>query len=148
MNIMVIPQSTIVGFYIASAWRRFCCWLWPCLFCRKSIHFRFTSVVVGFGVYFIASQILTSFTYRLPADDSGFSAVFEFSDHVLLYYLLLAFLTAVYMSPVAFMTLKLVRKGKWNLYEAIASGISLLAHTALYSCMTYINQGEDRGHCQ
>lgn len=141
MNIMVIPQSTIVGFYIASAAQILL--LAVALFVLQKKHpFRFTSVVVGFGVYFIASQILTSFTYRILQMIPGFSAVFESSDHVLLYYLLLAFLTAVYMSPVAFMTLKLVRKGKWNLYEAIASGISYWLYTALYSCMTYINQAK------
>ena len=45
MNIMVIPQSTIVGFYIASAGTDSAGWLQPLFVLQKKHPFRFTSVV-------------------------------------------------------------------------------------------------------
>ncbi len=138
---MVIDQSTIVGFYIASVAQLMMIAL-ALFFLHRKHPFRVTSIVVGIGVYFLASQLLTSVCY---SGLTSIPAVQEFlndPNHIVLYYLVLAVLTALFMAPVAYLILKFVRKGNWNLYEAIASGLSYWLYNSISSSMNYINQAK------
>ena len=138
---MVISQSTITGFYIASIGQILILAL-ALYFLHRKHPFRFTSVVVGIGVYFLASQLLTSISYSALSSIPAVQEYLNNPDHAILYYLMLAALTALFMSPVAFVVLKFVRKGQWNIYEAIAAGISYWIYNSVTSAMNYINQAK------
>ena len=99
-------------------------------------------MVVGIGVYFLASQLLTSISYSALSSIPAVQEYLNNPDHAILYYLMLAALTALFMSPVAFVVLKFVRKGQWNIYEAIAAGISYWIYNSVTSAMNYINQAK------
>ena len=137
----MIPQSTIIGFYIGSAAPLVI--LSAVLFLLQRKHpFRFASVVVGFGTYFISAQLLTSLSYTALSSVPAINNFLTAPENVVLYYFVLSLLTAAFMAPAAYLVLKLVRKGQWNIYEAIASGVSYLIYNAVNSCMNYINQAK------
>ena len=136
---MVIEQSTIVGFYIASVAQIMMIAL-SLFFLHRKHPFRMTSIIVGIVVYFLASQFLTSISYSALTSISAVQSFLSNPDHIIFYYLLLAALTALFMAPVAFLILKYVRKGNWNIYEAMAAGISYWLYNSITSSMNYINQ--------
>lgn len=138
---MVISQSTITGFYIASVGQIMMIAL-ALFFLHRKHPFRFTSVVVGIGVYFLASQLLTSICYSALSSIPAVQEYLNNPDNAIFYYLMLAVLTALFMSPVAFVVFKFVRKGSWNVYEAVAGGISYWIYSGVTSTMNYINQAK------
>ncbi len=136
---MVIEQSTIIGFYIASVAQIMMIAL-SLFFLHRKHPFRMTAVVVGVAVYFLASQLLTSICYSALTSIPAVQSFLSNPDHVIIYYLILAVLTALFMAPVTYFILKFVRKGNWNIYEAMAAGISYWLYNSITSSMNYINQ--------
>lgn len=136
---MVIEQSTIIGFYIASVAQIMMIAL-SLFFLHRKHPFRMTAIVVGIAVYFLASQLLTSICYSALTSIAAVQSFLSNPDHIIIYYLILAVLTALFMAPVAYFIFKFVRRGNWNIYEAMAAGISYWLYNSITSSMNYINQ--------
>lgn len=97
---MVIEQSTIIGFYIASVAQIMMIAL-SLFFLHRKHPFRMTAIVVGIAVYFLASQLLTSICYSALTSIAAVQSFLSNPDHIIIYYLILAVLTALFMAPVA-----------------------------------------------
>ncbi len=136
---MTIARSTIVGFVLAG--------VLPLMFIiygfyrlRRIHKFPIISVVLGFAVYFLSGQILTSVSYSLLTEIRAVNAFLTSQDHLVIYYLVLSLLPALFLAPIAYLFLKWIRRGKWTVYDAIASGISYWIYNAASLAYGYANE--------
>ena len=127
----MIPQSTIIGFYIAGAIPMFVLVLGLVLL-RTHHTYSFASVVVGFATFFLCNQIL------IP----GVKGFMDQPSNMLIYYLILSIVTVILVGPIGYLGLKLVRRDRCTIYDAMAAGISYWIYTAVTNSMEYINEGK------
>ena len=137
----MIPQSTIIGFYIAGAIPMFVLVLGLVLL-RTHHTYSFASVVVGFATFFLCNQILGPVIYSLLDLIPGVKGFMDQPSNMLVYYLILSIVTVILVGPIGYLGLKLVRRDRCTIYDAMAAGISYWIYTAVTNSMEYINEGK------
>lgn len=101
--------------------------------------FALSSVVAGFACYFLLNStlingIISVILVRL--DDP-----FYFNDHKMLGVLVESGMTAILVTPVMYLILSKLRKGKWSLYDAAALGVSYWLVPLFSNAAILISQG-------
>ena len=136
---MTIATSTIVGFFIAG--------IVPLMFIigglyklRRIHKYPLIAIVLGFAVYFLSGQFLTSMSYSLLTSIPAVNDYLTSRDHILVYYLVISLLPSLFLAPIAYLFLSWLRRGKWTIYDAIAAGISYWIYNAVSLAFGYANE--------
>ncbi len=138
---MVIPQSSIIGFFIAG--------LLPVLFIigsllflRRQHKFRFTAAVLGFAAFYLCFQVLTMYSLSfIGSVIPGMENLQNDHSNIVLFAALFALMQSIFLAPILYLAMRWVRRGNWSVYDAVAVGISYNIYNAFNMALTNIRNG-------
>lgn len=82
--------------------------------------YKFSSIICGLALYFIIAYMISNNVFTIIRVIAG---EMYFIDHPMIGVLIDTAITALAMSPLFYLIMSKVRRGKWNLYDAVAMGI-------------------------